>query len=133
MARRREITSAPAFEGLEPLPKQAGGDPAIARIIGEFQRAHLARFGCKPLRPEYGRFAKELKEMLAAADETELFDLLADFFAVPADPRVERTQYRPMDFVRLAQYLRLRRRGACASDARTLDNLDAVARATGRR
>jgi hypothetical protein len=107
-------------------------EPAVKRLVDAFHAKHVARHGCPPLRPDYGRFAKEVKSMLASATEAELVELMDDFFTT-RDPRVVRSDYKPMDFVWLAQHLRLKRNGRRTLDHRTVRDLDAAARATGRR
>lgn len=112
-------------------PKPAT-DPAVKRLTDAFHERHVARHGVPPLRPEWARFAKEVKAMLTQASEAELTMLMDDFFA-SRDPRVLRTDYLPMDFVRVAQYLRLKANGHRRHDDRTTRDFDAAARATGRR
>lgn len=106
-------------------------DPAVKRCVDAFHQKHIARHGCAPLRPDYGRFAREVKSMLASATEHELVELMDDFFST-RDPRVVRSDYKPMDFVYLAQHLRLKRNGRKTMDLRVVRDLDAAARATGR-
>ena len=115
----------------KPKPK-TDADPAVKRLTDAFHERHVTRHGVPPLRPEWARFAKEVKAMLVGASEAELLGLMDDFFA-SRDPRVLRTDYLPMDFVRVAQYLRLKRNGHRQRDDRTTRDLDAAARATGRR
>jgi hypothetical protein len=124
------------FPDAEPRPRKPrvkpDVDPAVKRLVDAFHAKHVERHGVAPLRPDYGRFAKEVKAMLDSATEAELVGLIDDFF-VSRDPRVLRTDYLPMDFVRIAQYLRLQRNGRRRHDERTLRDLDAATRATGKR
>jgi hypothetical protein len=106
-------------------------DPTIKRLIDAFHQRHITRHGIPPMRPEYGRFAKEVKGLLASATEYELLELMDDFFST-RDPRVMRSDYKPMDFVFLAQHLRLKRNGHKRLDDRVVRDMDAAARATGR-
>jgi hypothetical protein len=106
-------------------------DPTVKRLVDAFHQKHVARHGCPPLRPDYGRFAKEVKAILASATEAELLMLMDDFFST-LDPRVVRSDYKPMDFVYLAQHLRLKRNGRKTFDQRVVRDLDAASRATGR-
>lgn len=132
MARRKAAPADTFALGAPPQPAKAPPpDEAVKRLVDAFHGMHFARFGCYPIRPEYGRFAKELKEMLATVGEAGVAALMGDFFAKPPDPQVNRTHYRPMDFVRLAQYLQLKRRDGGPLDQRTAENADAAARATG--
>lgn len=107
-------------------------EPAVKRLIDKFHDGHVARHGCPPMRPEWGRVAKELTAMLAAATEDEIGQLMDDFFTT-TDPKVACGDYRPMEFIFNAQRLRLRRQGTTQSDVRTGQNIDAAARAMGRR
>lgn len=104
-------------------------NPAVKRCIDLFHDRHVARFGFKPDPRQYGRFGKELQLLLGAWGEDVVAGLIREFFET-TDPRVLRSDYKPMDFVNLAQRLRLQGQRL---DDRTAENLDAAARAIGRR
>lgn len=106
-------------------------DPAVKRLADAFHDAFLERFGFKPDPRHYGRFGKEIKPLLSAWGEFELLGLINAFFST-RDLRVLQSDYTMLTFLRLAQYLRVRQMGAPRDD-RTLKNMDAAARATGRR
>lgn len=112
-------------------PKTAP-DPRIKRLIDAFEAKHVAKHGIKPFDPQYPRFGRTLKDMLASASEGELLELMDDFFA-SRDLRILGGNWRPADFVYWAPRLRLKRNGMVETDGRTARNLDAAARATGRR
>jgi hypothetical protein len=116
---------------MKPKQEPKETDPRIKTLIDAFHQKHIERHGCSPLRPEYGRFAKELKAMLVSADANELVTLMDDFFST-RDPRVVRSDYKPMDFVYLAQHLRLRRNGRKDYDERTQRDVHAAMRASGK-
>lgn len=107
-------------------------DPAVKRVADAFHDAFLERFGFKPDPRQYSRFGKEIKPLLATWGELEVLRLINEFFST-RDPRVVRSDYTMMAFLGLAQYLRVRQTGASTRDDRTLRNIDAAARATGRR
>jgi hypothetical protein len=107
-------------------------DPAVKHCIDRFHDGFLAKFGFKPDPRHFGRFGKELKPLLAAWGEAEVLGAIDAFFAT-TDPRIVRSDYTVMAFLGLAQHLRVRRTGRQPADERTASNVDAVARATGRR
>ncbi len=76
-----------------------------------------------------GRDGKLAKELCKIWGLTIILDLLVEFFET-TDPQVVQSQYRFVDFYRLAQHLRL---GGNRTDRTTVANADAVARATGER
>jgi hypothetical protein len=112
-------------------------DPRIKPLQDRFHDQHVARYGFKPAGPgnEYGRFARGLKEFLAAGWDEETLARLIDYYfdRRNTDPRVMRSDGLMSEFLRLATHLRQRLDGAPQLDRRTLDNLDAANRAAGGR
>jgi hypothetical protein len=111
-------------------PTDAPPDPAVKRMIDLFHTQFTVRFGFKPDPRHYGRFAKDVKALLSAWGETEVHDLIVLFFTT-RDPRIVRSDYTTIAFVALAQHMRVR--SGAQADERTVSNMDAAARATGRR
>ena len=83
---------------------------------------------------QYGRDGKSLKDMKDAWGEAAVADLIRDFFA-STDPQVVRSDYKIQVLFREAQRLRLNAHGrnGHARDQRTLENMDAAARAARNR
>lgn len=102
----------------------------VQRVIDRFHDKFLARFGFKPDPRGFGRFAKDVTTLISAWGEDEVVGLIDDFFAT-RDPRIVRSDYTQAAFLNLAQYLRVRHGNV--RDERTAANVDAAARATGRR
>ncbi len=79
-----------------------------------------------------GKHGAQFKRLLAAWDEGTVLELVDTFFTT-LDPQVVRSDYSYDAFFRLAQALRLAKARRQPVDDRTLQNLDAAARATGKR
>lgn len=105
-------------------------NPAIKRCIDAYHQAFLQRFGFKP-QIHGGKDASHFKQLLATWGEPVVMELIEDFLST-TDPRVLRSDYTVGALYNLAQHLRLRREGH-RIDERTAHNLDAAARAAGRR
>jgi len=119
----------------KPRKRKAAGEanPAVARCIDHYDAEFQRRHGFKPDRRGYGRFGKDLRDLLETWTEQNVLDMMEDFF-YDNDPRVLRGNWSTADFANLAQYLRIKRTsGAPILDARTANNLDAARRATQRR
>lgn len=121
MARNRKIGAALGEVPQPPAP--------VKRCIDAFHVAFLARHGFKP-RISGGKDGALLKQLIATWGEADVLILIGEFFAT-TDPRVLRSDYTIGAFVSLAQHLKLRQHGMI--DARTAENLDAAARAAGRK
>lgn len=131
-----ELDVAPAdLLGPVPVPpkKEQAPKPDVARCIETYELTFEARHGCKPPRPKggYGRFGADVKPLIEAWGVEEVLSLIDEFFYT-RDPMVLRTDWKPEDFTRLAQRLKLRRTGShCGtSDAVTNHNMDVAARVT---
>jgi len=79
-----------------------------------------------------GKHGKKFKEMIAAWSETVVAELVQRFFAT-TDPKITNTDYSLDAFFGKADYLRLQQVRRRVTDERLLNNLDAAARATGRK
>ncbi|HET9024317.1 MAG TPA: hypothetical protein VFN64_07065 [Burkholderiaceae bacterium] len=112
-------------------PPPADTEPSVKRAVDCFHDRFVERFGFKPDPRYYGRFARDVKQLIAAWGEKEVLALIDEFFAT-RDPRVARSDYTAAAFLGLAQHLRVRQTGQ-AADERTQQNLDAADRAMGRR
>lgn len=108
-----------------------GPNPAIKRAIDAYHTAFLKRFGFKPV-IHGGKDGDHFKKLLATWDEETVLGLVDEFFTT-TDPRVLRSDYSVGALFTLAQHLLLRRNGHANGDMRTTENVDAAARATGRR
>lgn len=110
-------------------------EPAVARCIQLYHDLFTGKFpGIKPLRGQFARFGKALKDdLLPSWGEPAVGDTLRLFFSTK-DPRVSSGQYAPADFLFHAQRLRIQVAAPTARhDQRTADNVSAAARAAGRR
>ena len=83
---------------------------------------------------QYGRDGKHLKDMKDAWGEEAVAQVIRDFFA-STDPQVVRSDYKIAIVFREAQRLRLNAHGrnGHARDQRTVENMDAAARAARNR
>lgn len=109
-------------------PRSENAD-AVLRIEARYTELFKERWKFEPKR-NYGRDRKELGELERLWGETEVLDLLQLFF-VTTDPKIVRCDYTVTAFCALAQHLKLNARRP--QDERTIANLDAAARAMGRR
>ncbi len=105
-------------------------DPAVKRIIDLYHDEFSAKFGFKPDPRSYGRFGKEVKQLLATWGEADVVATLREFF-LSRDTRIVRSDYTAMAFLSLAQYLRTRMAGHQELDHRTAANIEAAERAIG--
>lgn len=100
--------------------------PAIKRCLHAYRVAYLRRFGIKPqITP--GKDAKLVRQMLATWGEATVLDVIQDFFTT-TDARVQQAGFTVGSLFHNAQRLILHARQPVA-DIRTLENLDAAARA----
>lgn len=107
-------------------------DGRVVMLEAGFVARHEARWGVKPLLTPYGKNRRHLKDLAGQLPDDELLALMDLFFST-RDRDVERSDYTIGAFVRLVPHLRLLERRTGAPRGRTADNLDAAARATGRR
>ena len=136
-ATRKHLGPGSLFRSTEVMTESSenGRGPAIKRLIDAYHSGLKRYKGITPIRPGYGRFAKELQGILPADEdacralEAELLILLDDFFTA-TDPKILRTDFRPIDFLNVLQHLRLRRAGRRPFNDRTAANVDAAVRAT---
>jgi hypothetical protein len=98
------------------------------RLETAFIERHRALWNCEPFRSSYSRERKLLKDMAVQLGEPEVLALIDQFFS----NRNRRGDYTVLDFGRQAAALRLERQRRPV-DPRTAANLDAAARATGRK
>lgn len=124
-------------------------DPAIARCIDFFYDRYVARWNPPALYEGWkagtvpasqlvtpliagGKHGAQFKRLLAWGEDV-VRELVRLYFTT-TDPKVARDDYSLDRFFVHAQYLRLKlARNHRVVDARTAENLDAAARATGRR
>lgn len=110
----------------EKKPKAESGP--VVRVETVYKDLFQAKFGFAPT-IKFGRDRKALKELLGAWPEDEVLAQLAPF--IQRDIRSTRDSFSLYDFCMQAQRLRIER--AAGPNGRTAQNVDAAARATGRR
>lgn len=103
---------------------------AGARLLARYIDLHVERFGCSPIKTA-GRDGKILKDLAKEIGEHETEELLRDFLWA-TDARIASGGYTVPEFKYHAARLRLLRSGHLPdTDRRTMENLDAAARASG--
>lgn len=115
---------------MTPTPKKKT-NPAIKTCIDLFHTRFKERFGFPPV-IHGGKDGSHFQKLIATWGEINTKWVIEEFFET-SDPRVHRCDYTVGALFNLAQHLMLRRNGARNIDERTASNIDAAARATGRK
>ena len=111
-------------------PKRAPEtDGTVVRLEQRFVEAHQRMWGCTPTRDSVPYERRILKELAVQFGEEEVNRLVDRFFA----DRRRRCNYTILDFKREVPAMRLEEQRRHGGDERTRDNMDAAARAAGRR
>lgn len=121
----------PKPEKKKAKPK-AESDGRVVALETAFVVRHEERWKVKPLLTPYGKNRRQLKDLAGQLSDDEITALMDLFFAT-RDRDVERSDYTIAAFIRLVPHLRLLERRTAGPRGRTQDNLDAAARATGRK
>lgn len=106
-------------------------NPAIKTSIDLYHDLFKKRFGFKPV-IHGGKDGSHFQKLIATWGAADVEWLIKEFFRT-TDPRIVRSDYTVGALFGLAQHLMLKRSGHKNVDDRTAHNLDAAARATGRR
>lgn len=110
--------------------KKAPSDGSVQRCFDAWARLFEAKWHMKATHISPGKDGRHFKDLVRAFGDERTLELMARFFAT-TNPQIARSDYSVGAFFRLAQTLVLD--DMKIDDARTLSNIDAVARATGRR
>lgn len=124
-----ELFGAPEKKAKKKKERSANTD-AVLRLEAAYCEAFEARWKFKPRR-SYGRDRKHFSDLEQTWGEDEVMAIIGAFFAT-ADFKVVRSDYSVGALYALAQHVRLLARRSVGDD-RTLANIDAAARATGRK
>lgn len=116
----------------KPRAPKPESDGRVVALESAFVVRHEQRWSVKPLLTPYGKNRRQLKDLSGQLTDVEIFGLMDVFFAT-RDREVERSDYSIAAFIRLVPHLRLLERRHAGPRGRTQDNLDAAARATGRK
>lgn len=111
-------------------PREVRPDSPCQRVLAAFRKAYIARWAVNP-HIVYGRDAKQAKGLIDSWGEQAVLDTVQQFFET-TDPKVEHAwnaDYLFPHFMRVAQYLYLRRTNGPATDRRTAENVDTITRA----